>query len=93
MDWNLVESVDDLVSRKERKINSSLQNNASDKCPFLERLGSYFFFCGVNSKDFVLRFEPSNPVIKNRLCSAELGLYCLNKYSDCKKYLNLSEDV
>ena len=53
--WDEVESWDDIVIKEKKALVSELisENLGNEKCPFLSKLGDYFYYCGARNKQLV----------------------------------------
>ena len=88
--WDEVTSIDDLVPKNELPILRDLEETSSTGvCPYLRRLGSSFYHCGVGIAQGVTpRLEPMDPIVLARQSSTELQLWCLERdaYRNCSRY-------
>ena len=85
--WEDVKSVDDLIIEPEREIIKKIEEELKIRCPFLKKLGKYFYYCsGGVPEDIKLEFEPFNPIIMAKQELAQLQLHCMDRYETCCCY-------
>ncbi len=84
--WDDVETFDDLVVEGVGKFLEKLERNTPDRCPYLKKKGSGFFYCGRGVHDDQSD-TPSldHPAYLNQQHSAEIQLWCMGNYESCQK--------
>lgn len=82
--WKEIQSVDELVTDAEKQIIRDVEKEERKICPYLKKLGDYFYHCtqGLTGKE-KLEFESFNPIVKAKIDVASLQLYCMGEYDKC----------
>lgn len=71
---------------------SDLEKENKTKCPYLQKEGEFFYYCGltipVDIKD--RKPAPHNPIYQKHLGLAEMQLYCMGNFERCCFYPTIS---
>jgi len=94
--WAEVKSLDDCVGEGEARVIKWVLSRISPQnlCPFLQREGEVFYYCGVlvpPEKRDDDELSPLNPKFLGRVNYAELQLWCAGgreRYEKCIYYQN-----
>ena len=85
--WDDIRSFDDIISSEERKIISELERILRAKCPYLQREGESFYYCGLNLSEVKdKKPAPFNPIYQRRVGLAEMQLHCMDSFETCCFY-------
>ncbi len=86
--WGEIRGVDDIVLDPDKILINQLESDAKIKCPYLKKMGNFFFYCGVRAPDGTeLKFEPFNKVYLAHQRPAELQMFCMDEnYGNCKYF-------
>ncbi len=93
--WDEIKTPDDLneiLGPEEKKIIKELEIENSKKCPYLRKIGEFWYFCGYKLKDEELEGEeigPFHPIFQRACSIAQLSLHCLGDFESCCVYLEL----
>jgi len=85
--WDDIRSFDDIISSEERKIISELERRLRAKCPYLQREGEFFYYCGLNLLEVKdKKPSPLSPIYQRHIGLAEMQLYCMDRFEKCCFY-------
>ena len=85
-DWDDIKCFDDIVPPGNKEIISDLEKAMEKRCPYLRKMGNFFYYCGINvSGEPDLKPSPRNPIYQSILGVADLQLWCMADYEICER--------
>lgn len=85
--WEEIKFFDEIISPGEKEIILDTEKRADAKCPYLQKDGRVFFYCGLNLPEVKNRKpSPTNPIYTKHIDIVTLQMHCLDSFETCCYY-------
>jgi len=84
--WDELESYDEIIQPKERRIISELLRDSKKRCPHLRVDGKWFHYCGKDFPNVKKQIDPFHPIYTRAADTLLLSMQCLNNFESCCTY-------